>query len=172
MKLNLGCAQDIRDGYINIDVNPIDDRVTRGDVRDLPFIETNSVDEIIARDVIEHMPLVEAKNAILEWKRILKCGGKIYLQSIDIIAQIKALTTGVWKIEDFNHMLFAGVNYIDGKSIEADWHKCALSLEYITEYLNNNGFEILESARDEIEPIHYMGKGGWNLNFRIWARKL
>ena len=48
MKLNLGCAKDIKDGYLNIDVydHPL---VKTADVRILSFIESQSVEEIYAK---------------------------------------------------------------------------------------------------------------------------
>ncbi len=57
LKLNLGCGQDHRDGYINIDsseyCNP--DMLVNLENLPLPF-KANSCDETLMKSVLEHMP--------------------------------------------------------------------------------------------------------------------
>ena len=56
VRLNLGCGNDLRDGYINVDayadVNP--DTVWDLEQTPLPF-DDNSVDEIVANHILEHI---------------------------------------------------------------------------------------------------------------------
>ncbi len=40
IKINLGCGNDIRPGYTNIDLVNLDPRVKKADVRNLDFLES------------------------------------------------------------------------------------------------------------------------------------
>jgi predicted SAM-dependent methyltransferase len=85
MKLNLGCGNDIRQGYVNIDLNVDDKRVIKGDVSNLDtFSLTNdSVDEIIAIDIIQYFSYQQIVGVVSNWCQKLKPGGSIYIESVD-----------------------------------------------------------------------------------------
>lgn len=75
MRLNLGCNDDVREGYRNVDVcEPCDE------VADLskpwPWL-TSSVHEILANDVLEHLP--SKIHSMNEAHRVLKPGGNLIL---------------------------------------------------------------------------------------------
>jgi predicted SAM-dependent methyltransferase len=77
MKLNLGCGDDIREGYINADLySPTADVKCNLD-EILPW-EDNSVDEIICIHTLEHCkdPIVTVNEMI----RICKSGAKITIE--------------------------------------------------------------------------------------------
>lgn len=76
-KLNIGCGNDYKKGWINLDFN----KNVKADVycnleKKLPF-EDNSFDEVYSRCVLEHMK--NPFNLILEMKRVCKKGGKIII---------------------------------------------------------------------------------------------
>ncbi|GIU68440.1 MAG: hypothetical protein KatS3mg093_327 [Candidatus Parcubacteria bacterium] len=83
MKLNLGCGNDKREGYINIDsskeVNP--DKVWNLEKTPLPF-KTNSIDEILAFHVLEHInnfiPLMHDLHRICKPNSIIKIKTPFY----------------------------------------------------------------------------------------------
>ncbi|KKL85453.1 hypothetical protein LCGC14_1954580 [marine sediment metagenome] len=95
MKINLGCGTDIKEGYLNLDIEPFE--VVRKkaselqgrelsnlgyqqldlDVYPYPF-EDNSIDEILAFGVIEHIK--DYRRCIEELKRILKVDGVIHIK--------------------------------------------------------------------------------------------
>ena len=55
-KLNLGCGENIKDGYINLDFRQNDNIDVVHDLNNYPWpFENNSFDEIIAHNVIEHL---------------------------------------------------------------------------------------------------------------------
>ena len=58
------------------------------DVRALPY-EDNSVDEIFASHLIEHFDFKEAFDVIREWKRVLKEGGVLVLETPDLLSLCK-----------------------------------------------------------------------------------
>lgn len=74
MKLNLGCGDDRRDGYVNVDLRPeVADVVC--DVRKLEHWADGEVDEILALDVLEHFPADQTAVILAEWYRVLRPGG-------------------------------------------------------------------------------------------------
>lgn len=82
MKLNLGCGPDILEGYVNVDLyNPKAD--VQADAIDLPF-DDQSVDEIYSSYLIEHLGYHGARDALHEWNRVLKEGGKLTIECPDL----------------------------------------------------------------------------------------
>ena len=95
VKLNLGCGDDKKEGYVNMDfskeVNP--DKVWNFEKTPLPF-RTNSVDEILAFHILEHInnfiPLMH------DFHRICKNGAIIKIKTPiahGLIESISAVTT-------------------------------------------------------------------------------
>lgn len=94
MKLNLASHGDNREGYVNIDFDhPTAD--LKADVSALPFGD-DTVEYIIAHHILEHFragtyephlsnPLnpKTALEAVLEWRRVLKVGGKLDIKVPD-----------------------------------------------------------------------------------------
>lgn len=78
VKLNLGCGEDIREGFINIDIKKHKgvDRILDLNKK-LPF-KDNSVDYIYSSHVLEH--LENPTKFMLELYRICKPGATIYLR--------------------------------------------------------------------------------------------
>jgi len=88
IKLNIGCAARPLQGYINIDIDTIDQIKTRYphlhfpedltiynyDIFNLPFSD-RSVSEIKADSLVEHLPFVDEPKFFYEVKRVLKIGG-------------------------------------------------------------------------------------------------
>lgn len=78
-KLNLGCGEDKKPGYVNLDFH---DHVSPDVVHDLnvfpyPF-EDNSFDEIICYHILEHLD--KPFWVMRELHRILKPGGKLFIK--------------------------------------------------------------------------------------------
>ena len=94
MKLNLGSGNRPLEGYLGVDLAPGAD--IQCDIRKLDFAEDNSVDEIIAIHVIEHFYKWEVVPLLLEWKRVLKPGGKIILECPNLEIAAMAILNG-WK---------------------------------------------------------------------------
>tara|TARA_R110002110_G_scaffold378041_2_gene588514 strand:+ start:1405 stop:2022 length:618 start_codon:yes stop_codon:yes gene_type:complete len=111
IKLNLGCASRLLDGYLNVDMDSIEEIKKRYpnlvinennpflqcDVLNLPF-EDSSVDEIRADAIIEHMSFLEEPKFFHEATRVLKPGGVLNIS-----------------VPDFEHMVREWLN------AEDDW---------------------------------------------------
>tara|TARA_R110000868_G_scaffold247991_3_gene504349 strand:+ start:4300 stop:4770 length:471 start_codon:yes stop_codon:yes gene_type:complete len=85
MRIHLGSGDKYWPGFVNVDMIGGD---VQSDVRKLVF-EDDSADEIHAIHLFEHLHRMDADSALLEWKRVLKPGGKLVLEvpCLDKIAQ-------------------------------------------------------------------------------------
>jgi len=94
VKLHLGCGEKYLDGYINVDYPPEEHSVMKvkadvyKDIRTLSYQE-NSVDEIRTHHMFEHFPRAEALRLLAEWRKWLKPGGKIIIETPDFEETVK-----------------------------------------------------------------------------------
>ncbi|RNC83975.1 MAG: class I SAM-dependent methyltransferase [Balneola sp.] len=78
MKLNLGCGNDIREGWINLDIAELPGIDVVHDVNNLPLpFEENQFDFILAQDLLEHLEYIPLLKDI---HRILKPAGIIEIR--------------------------------------------------------------------------------------------
>lgn len=84
MRLNLGCGKDIREGYVNLDINPLLSGASYCDVTSLSNYKDGEVEEILALDIIEHFPKVKINPILKEWCRVLCPGGKLTIRTPDV----------------------------------------------------------------------------------------
>jgi len=76
MRIHLGCGDKYWPGFVNVDFTSGD---IHSDIRKIPF-EDNSADEIHLIHVFEHLDRMDAENALREWQRVLKPGGKLVME--------------------------------------------------------------------------------------------
>ena len=74
MKLNLGCGNDVRPGYVNIDRMPQGqappDIYRQGDISSLDWLtEDGTVDEMVALDCLEYLPTKVLKQTLINWAK-------------------------------------------------------------------------------------------------------
>jgi teichuronic acid biosynthesis glycosyltransferase TuaG len=109
LKLHLACGHDYNDDYINVDLYAPEDAVcdVRFDVQKLPY-PNNSVDEIKAFHIIEHFNFFEIKEVFDEWYRVLKPGGKLYLETPDFLETCRSFVEGSpeMPIEEWRVLLY------------------------------------------------------------------
>lgn len=84
MRLNLGCGDDIRNGYVNVDFRPRPgvDRVVDLSIFPWPF-DSDSADEILMLDFLEHFPYERTSSILMECYRVLRSSGKLVIQVPD-----------------------------------------------------------------------------------------
>jgi predicted SAM-dependent methyltransferase len=181
VRLNVGCGNNILKGYKNIDMYQYSPEVILMDIRKLSLPE-NSVDEIYAKDVIEHMGLPDAIKTLHHWGKLIKTGGKLIIQTTSFELMAEAYRVGKLSMSDLNYLMFAGVNWAEGRSdwcsekvTEHDWHKSIYTKELISQILTKNNFEVQYVFFDDIETLSgeaFLGNISHGLNIRIRAVKL
>jgi SAM-dependent methyltransferase len=133
LKLNLGCGGKLRDGYINIDIRKLNDKIVVADVSKLPY-EDETVDEIYASDIYEHIHHNRSKELLKHWVSKLKSGGKLLLHTSNILVLCKFTLEqkDIKGIEEAFRRIY-GMDYTGG------WHLTAGHPEYIKDYLREAG---------------------------------
>lgn len=111
MKLNLGCGQDIRIGYVNIDlING--DNITKGDFKNLDAlgIQDSSVEEITAIDAIQSIPFKMIAGVLQNWAKKLVSGGKLILESWDYNVLGNLVAYDYIPVDQLNQILYGDQN--------------------------------------------------------------
>ena len=84
MKLNLGCGDDIKEGYINVDFRKTSAVVLECDLSKRPWpFDDESADEILMLDFLEHFGWNHTDDILTEAWRILKPGASLVIQVPD-----------------------------------------------------------------------------------------
>lgn len=160
VKLNLGCGNDVRDGFINIDLFSDNPKVVFGDIRKLDLAD-EVADYILASDVLEHFSHRETDNILSEWNRVLKTDGTLDLRLPNIRLQIEAYQRGDWNADVASYMIFGG------QTNPGDYHCIGFDEKTISAHLDKAGF-IVESIENQDFP---QDKGFINLNMIVKAKK-
>jgi hypothetical protein len=94
IRLNLGSGNHPLPGYVNVDIAAARAGISpelMGDIRQLPQLASDLADEIMAIHVVEHFYRWEVSNILLEWKRILRPGGRLVLECPNLLSACEAL---------------------------------------------------------------------------------
>jgi predicted SAM-dependent methyltransferase len=89
LKLHLGCGEKHIDGYINIDIRPMEEVDKVDNIKYLRSFKPNTVDVIYSCSVLEHFIRWEYKNALRRWYELLKPGGKLRIGVPDFESIVK-----------------------------------------------------------------------------------
>lgn len=79
VRLNLGCGGDIKPGFINADIRPLQGVDVVCDALRLPFKAVFSL--VYASDLLEHFGRREALDVLSEWRRVLVSRGRLLLKT-------------------------------------------------------------------------------------------
>ncbi len=91
LRLHLGCGTDLRPGWVNVDANPENQPDVVAQAQDLGTFDDNTADTIEACHLFEHFTFDQACQALREWHRVLKPGGKLCLELPNLEACIRTL---------------------------------------------------------------------------------
>lgn len=80
IQLLLGCGNRKRKGWVNIDIDEKVNPDIVADVKELNMFEDEAVDEMECCHLFEHLTYLDAVNALREWHRVLRRGGKLFLE--------------------------------------------------------------------------------------------
>ncbi len=154
IKLHLGCGDIILKEYINIDLYSPNAELTL-DIEDLSYFDDSSVSEIFMNAVFEHIYTFQQIPALKEWKRVLKPGCKLIINSIpdfDIYAKAYLEKAPGNTQKEFD--LFEVFRYTHGGYNENNRyrqiHKDIFTKEKVKYLLESAGFEI-----ESIKNVHW-----------------
>jgi len=160
IKLNLGCGTDIREGWINIDSYERSNGTVNMDITKLTY-ENNYADEICARDVLEHVTHRKTMDVLREWYRVLKPGGKIYIQVPNMMGWALALVYHKCSDECVAEHLYAHQDY------PTNFHYAGFTIPMLSKMMQEVGFKNIESISEDRSEI----KTEQDTNIHLWANK-
>lgn len=105
VKLNLGCGNDIRLGYENIDLFPVNKDVKFGNFKNLSYQDA-SVQEVLAIDIIKYIPINEISNFFEKIYKVLVLNGTLYIESLDYNLLANSLAYEFTNIMQANQILY------------------------------------------------------------------
>ena len=144
IKLNLGCGDDIKYDYINIDkYNPEAD--LNMDICKLRNFRTDTVCEINAKWVLEHLP--RNIQVLKEWRRVLKPGGKLTVRVPNFELYLREYLEGDldYKMgikEDKEGHEGWGIINIFGHDKDGMYHTNGFTVDTLKKTLEEAGFRI------------------------------
>ncbi|MBU1913325.1 MAG: methyltransferase domain-containing protein [Candidatus Omnitrophica bacterium] len=154
-KLHIGCGLKKLQGYINIDIVPLEGcDVVMDATNEMPAIPSNVAVEIRMENVFEHFYRHQQDKALKEYYRILKTGGKLVIKglpNLDAIIQAylnkeKGLVGPEFDL--FNVYRFTHGEPEQGNNPVHQLHKDIFTKTSVQELLKNTGFRI-ESIENE-----------------------
>jgi spore maturation protein CgeB/predicted SAM-dependent methyltransferase len=137
LKLHLGCGNNLLPGYVNIDkYNRQGDRLM--DAGQLDYTD-GSVSEILTSHMIEHVPLSEFQAMLLQWKRVLRPGGRLTIRCPNHELYIK-----MWLEGDDEYRWGAGLNAILGIQGRGPGHvnRNLFTVPRLEKLVREAGFEV------------------------------
>jgi predicted SAM-dependent methyltransferase len=182
MKLNFGSNNVRVDGYTNVDGLALENVDVVHDFTTYPYpFETDSIDDILMIEVLEHISFRQTHNVLSELRRILKPGGRLYIQVPDCGSMMEMYINGQIG-EEIPHKVPKGMKNPEllelmkntGKRVHPDrWlmafcgaqkhkydaHLNVFTKERLEEELLNAGFDKIDFG---VDPL------GWKLKVSVW----
>lgn len=173
-KLHLGCADRILDGFINIDMLPLDGVDLIENVETLESFENGSVDLIYASHVLEHISRRRYKQVLKRWYDLLNDGGTLRLS----VPDLKKWFEYYFESGNFRTLLSA---LYGGQKDEYDYHCMGWDEQTLVEDLLQIGFKKVErynwqdtehsSVRDwSCDYLPYHDLNGKELSDELWLK--
>jgi predicted SAM-dependent methyltransferase len=134
--LNLGSGDMGRqEGMTNVDIRPLPNVDVVADVKKLPF-KDGEVDGIINRNLIEHFGRHETKELLQEWVRVLKTGGFMRIETVDMGRLMDR-----WREIPEENML-DGI--LGAQTYNENFHKMVFTRNILERFLTEAGMEVKE----------------------------
>jgi predicted SAM-dependent methyltransferase len=132
-KLQVGCGPKKLPDYVNIDILEESEADVLANITILPF-KDNSFDLLYSSSVIEHFGRSEWVKILIEWGRVIKPMGKIYISTPNFE------TCAQHYIETGNLEELVGL-VMGGQKDEYDWHGMIYDFKTLERGLVEAGFE-------------------------------
>jgi len=148
MRLNLGCGNDIRSGYVNVDLLPAGQNAPhnykQGDMRTLDWLtENDTVEEIVALDCLEYVENNVTDDMLVNWVTKLQKNGTLKILIPDCYSVAKAFAQGQLNINEYSQIIF-------GTNISTDKRVSVLDSQTLINVLQKLGLTIKLKRYDGI----------------------
>lgn len=145
LRLNVGCGQHKRQGYINIDIQEGCNPDVVADVLTMDY-EIESVDEIYASNILEHNSLDRIENIFNNFWKWLKYGGALFISVPNLVVICDFISRG------YTNKILWNWLYGDFDAADASGHKWGFTEETLNEIADNAGFKFtgyFEGQKDD-----------------------
>ena len=153
LKINVGCGEDIRAGFINADIQNLSGIDLSIDCRNLNIFDDESIDFIVAQRLLEYIPRRDMLSTLKEWYRILKPNGCVEIRVTDISFLTKSLYLNSISSEMglSDEMV---ISLIYGQQLsEYDVKYNGFTSSFLQGVLTGCGFTIIHSTKEDIDCI-------------------
>ncbi len=162
IKLDLGCGDDIPNGYIGLDNNPTRDEVIRCDIGEdpLPFTK-ETVDVIRMCHSLEHLTVRQAYHCMYQCWTVMKEGGVMEIRVPDIASlfQQYLITKSPERKKVILEYIYGSQDLRHGSlNEEGQLHHYGYDKESLVKFMEGFGFEILiaevRTYNDHVNEIY------------------
>lgn len=140
MKINIGCGQNYRKGFINVDAFDKSVADMTMSAHHMEF-EDNVADLVECSHVLEHLGAVRGIYAIAEFYRVLTPGGTLRIATPDIATAFESFKER--KSDDRKYLM----NWIYGLDTEGMSHKYGYPEELLRDLLSEAGFVSIQTKQ-------------------------
>ena len=161
VKINMGSGEGKLQGWINVDIREEVNPDVLWDLEKFPYpFQDNYAEEIMWKDVLEHLSWRLVKKALEETYRILKHGGKTYIQCPDLEAIAKKVILNPdYRFGELHGYMAIGFWVYGRQDPWGGYHKAGFTIPALRALLLDVGFQIEKIEND----------GGTNI--MCWAVK-
>lgn len=150
-RLNLGCGNDIMEGFINIDIRELSGIDIRADIVRLP-IKDSSIELIMLNDVLEHFRLEVSIKVLKECYRALVDDGQLNIRVPDIIGLTGLVKED--KVTAFNYQEFI----YGGQDYSKNFHKSGYTPQFLAGICAAVGFRRIDLIEKEYPNFRMLVK--------------
>lgn len=138
VKVHLGCGSVNHPDFINIDGYPHSHVHFVGRIDKLPMLKDSSVDLIYASHCLEHFHYRRTREILMEWRRVLKKQGDIFLSVPDLDKLV-----GIYQQTGNNPELIIE-QLMGGQNNKYNYHFNAFNKTSLSQMLTEVGFDQIE----------------------------
>lgn len=133
LRIGVGDTFNKDPNYLNVDIRDLPNIDVVADASKLPF-KDGEHDGIETRNLVEHFGRHEIKDVLKEWARVLKVGGYVDIETVDM-----GLTMSLWRTIPTDNLMDAALG---AQTYPENFHKMLFTKDIMIDYLKEAGFEI------------------------------
>jgi hypothetical protein len=136
IRIDIGCGDTLEAGWTAWDIKD------GKDAADLSELADESVAEIRASHVLEHLPMAQTGPTLLEWHRVLRPGGRLFVAVPNFARIVGEIINGR---DDPNLARYI----MGGQTDEHDFHYALFTAALLNSYLLETGFKSVREVKAE-----------------------